>query len=151
MWRTKSSDSSAVPGSMWSKSRSSEKEPIRTRLGGSWTGCEGTRSISITILSQIADSGVTVQESVAHVEISKEENADAGPLFTWRPGNLVLFRAIGKGNAVPQGGVREVDPVHAGVAFTPLAESAAGHGRLDGSHFEGEGRRVLAPCRPTGH
>src|ERR1039458_3996769 len=57
MRRTKSSDSSAVPGSMWPKSRSSEKEPVRTRLGGSWTGCEGTRSISITTLAQIADSG----------------------------------------------------------------------------------------------
>src|ERR1017187_5595075 len=100
MRRTKSSDSSAVPGWIGPKSQSSEKEPVRPRLGGSWTGCEGTRSISITILSQIADSGATAQESVAHVQISKEENAEAGPLFTWRPGNLVLFRAIGKRNAV---------------------------------------------------
>src|ERR1035437_6946720 len=90
MRRTKSSDSSAVPRSMWPKSRSSEKEPVRTRLGGSWTGCEGTRSISLTILAQIADSGATAQESVAHVQISKEENAEAGPLLTWRPGNLVV-------------------------------------------------------------
>src|ERR1700732_2507700 len=47
MRRTKSSDSSAVPGSMWLKSRSSEKEPAPTRLGGSLTGCDGTRSISL--------------------------------------------------------------------------------------------------------
>src|SRR5713226_4544485 len=56
MRRTKSSDSSAVPGSMWLNSRSREKEPARTRLGGSLMGCEGTRSISITILAPVTDS-----------------------------------------------------------------------------------------------
>jgi len=38
---------------MWLKSRSSEKEPAPTKLGGSLTGCDGTRSISITILPPI--------------------------------------------------------------------------------------------------
>ena len=41
---------------MWLKSRSSEKEPAPTKLGGSLTGCDGARSISITILAPIADS-----------------------------------------------------------------------------------------------
>src|ERR1022692_1128250 len=56
MRRTKSSDSSAVPGSMWLKSRSIEKEAAPTKLGGSLTGCEGRRSISTTILPPIANS-----------------------------------------------------------------------------------------------
>lgn len=55
-----------MPGSMWVNSRSREKEPARTRLGGSLTGCEGIRSISITILSQVADSeGASAKASVA--------------------------------------------------------------------------------------
>src|SRR5450756_1806143 len=48
---TKASDSSAGPGSIWLNRRSRENEPARTRLGGSLTGCGGTRSILIPILA----------------------------------------------------------------------------------------------------
>src|ERR1039457_1522632 len=51
MRRTKASDSSAGPGSMWLNSRSSENEPARIRLGGSLTSCRGTRSIFNIILA----------------------------------------------------------------------------------------------------
>src|ERR1035441_3141364 len=46
----KASESSAGPGSMWLSRRSREKAPARTGLGGSLTGCGGTRSITVTIL-----------------------------------------------------------------------------------------------------
>ena len=67
MRRTKSSHSSARSGGRcWLKSRSSEKEPDRIRSGGSSTGCEGTRSIAITILAPIRPGGG--QESIARSE-----------------------------------------------------------------------------------
>jgi hypothetical protein len=56
MRRTNSSDSSSVPGSMWLNRRSSENPAVRIRLGGSLTGCGGTRSISIIILPRLANS-----------------------------------------------------------------------------------------------
>ncbi len=56
MRRANSSDSSSVPGSMWLNRRSSENTPARTKLGGSFAGCGGTRSISTTILARLADS-----------------------------------------------------------------------------------------------
>src|SRR5437016_3436315 len=80
MRRTNSSDSTSVPGSMWLNRRSSENTPVRIRLGGSLTGCGGTRSISITILARLADSeGGGPRRPPRNVEISKEENAEAGP------------------------------------------------------------------------
>src|SRR5262245_1676019 len=53
MRRTKSSDSCCGPGSIWLNRRSNENAPVRIRLGGSLTGCGGTRSISNTILARL--------------------------------------------------------------------------------------------------
>jgi hypothetical protein len=62
---------------MWLKSRSIEKEAAPTKLGGSLTGCEGSRSISTTILPPIADA--TAKEAIAHAKVWKEEeNAETG-------------------------------------------------------------------------
>src|ERR1039457_3995600 len=58
MRRTSASDSSAGPGSMWLNSRSRSNGHARTRLGGSLTGCDGTRSILITSLPLLTHPGV---------------------------------------------------------------------------------------------
>src|ERR1035438_10926288 len=42
---------------MWLNSRSRSNGHARTRLGGSLTGCDGTRSILITILPLLTHSG----------------------------------------------------------------------------------------------
>src|ERR1035441_4954601 len=43
---------------MWLNRRSRSNGHARTRLGGSLTGCDGTRSILITILPLLTHSGV---------------------------------------------------------------------------------------------
>ena len=46
---------------MWLNSRSRSNGHARTRLGGSLTGCDGTRSILITILPLLTHSGAAVK------------------------------------------------------------------------------------------
>src|SRR5579862_2036602 len=89
MRRTKSSDSCAVPGSMWLNSRSSEKEPARIRLGRSLTGCEGTRSIAVTILAPNRDC-----------EVDGQGGRRSGKILTWHVSTVpVLLLRYGRASA----------------------------------------------------